>query len=213
MKFQTPSNSPSSSNREHWLETAINHMRPWYESDPVSLPIPTKLYISTGFPSTRALAKKNPRIGECWNPNSSKDGNPHIYISPLLADGIDVLACLVHELIHAGGISGHKNDFKRPAIALGLTGKMTATAPGEELVGRLNALLLDLGPYPHAQLFPSLRPAKKQSTRLLKATCEDCESIIRLSNKVIEYPGLPTCACGGEFQLGIESSKLDWGDV
>ncbi len=185
--------------REQWLQAAISRLRPAYPK--VGLTLPQTLHVSVGFPSTRALSARNRRIGECWTPRASRDGNPHVFISPLIEEGREVLAILVHELIHASGIANHRKDFARPATSLGLTGKMTCTTAGPELTERLNALLTKLGPYPHSAISALDRPTKKQGTRLLKAQCEDCEAIIRLTAKVVEDPGLPTCACGGEFYL------------
>lgn len=191
---------PISTTREQWLQSAISDLRP--DIKHAGLILPRIVHVSIGFPSTRALSTSSRRrIGECWQGEASRDGNPHIYISPVIEHGSEVLGALIHELIHAAGIRGHKGDFKRPALALGLEGKMTSTVPGPDLTYRLNALIKSLGKYPHNVLDPHVRPTKKQSTRLLKATCEDCEAIIRVTGKLCLDPGLPTCACGGLFEL------------
>lgn len=190
---------PISPTREQWLQSAISDLRP--DIKHAGLILPRIVHVSIGFPSTRALVSSRRRLGECWQGEASRDGNPHIYISPVIESGTEVLAALIHELVHAAGIRGHMADFKRPALALGLTGKMTSTVPGPDLTSRLNDLIRQLGKYPHNVLDPQVRPTKKQSTRLLKATCEECEAIIRVTGKVVNDPGLPTCACGGMFEL------------
>lgn len=197
----TSNTSSSGDLREPWLQSAISRLRPAYAK--VGLTLPATIHVSVGFPSTRALSSSKRRIGECWMSAASRDGNPHIFISPLIETGTEALACLVHELIHASGIKNHRADFARPATLLGLTGKMASTVAGPELTERLNALLSKLGPYPHAPISTLDRPTKKQSTRLLKATCGECDCIIRLTAKVVDDPGLPTCACGGQFQLEL----------
>ena len=70
---------------------------------------------------------------------------------------------------------------------------MTATEAGEELKGRLNALVEQLGEYPHALLTES---GKKQSTRMIKCECYSCGYIARTSSKWIEEAGAPICPCG-----------------
>lgn len=187
--------------REQWLQSAISRLRLAYTH--IGLTLPPTIHVSVGFPSSRALSARKRVLGECWHPQASKDNCSQIYLSPLIPDGVSLLAALIHELIHACGISGHREDFGKPARLLGLTGKMTCTVPGPELTERLNALITKIGPCPHPALSASDRPTKKQSTRLLKAVCDECECIIRLSAKVVDDPGLPTCACGGQFDLEL----------
>lgn len=188
--------------REPWLQSAISRLRPAYSH--VGLTLPPTIHVSVGFPSSRGLSSSNRVLGECWHPHTSQDGYPQVFLSPLIPDSLSILAGLVHELIHAAGIKGHGADFAKPAHKLGLTGKMTHSIPGPELTVRLNAIIDKIGPCPHPALSPSDRPTKKQSTRLLKATCDECECIIRLTAKVVDDPGLPTCACGGQFHLELE---------
>lgn len=121
--------------REEWLQKATQHLRAAVEG--AGLALPETIHVSVGFPSVHALRAAKQRIGECWAAKCSADGNPQIYVSPLIADGARVLDVLLHELIHATGIGGHRASFKRPAVALGLTGKMTATEVTPELQGRL----------------------------------------------------------------------------
>lgn len=149
--------------------------------------------ISTGFPSKGAGRGNKQTIGQCWDATTIKDNICQIYISPVLIDPVKVLGVLVHELVHAavGCKCGHKAPFRKAALALGLTGKMTATEESPELVERLTALAARLGPYPHAALDPTGR--KKQTTRMLKAECAPCAYIVRLSRKMIEGLGCPIC--------------------
>lgn len=203
-----PPMDPTPGYREDWLHRGLIALRPSLHSS--GLHLPDLIHISVGFPSTKGLAKTGRVIGECWGASSSSDKAPHIFISPLIAEGVRALDVLVHELIHASGVPGHRADFKKLALAVGLTGKMTATEAGPGLKERLNAIIGGgLGDYPHAALSPEDRPTKKQTTRLLKAECEDCGSIIRVTQKVVDCPGLPTCACGGGF--GLEGVRDEGG--
>lgn len=186
--------------REEYLTRAITVMRPWFAK--AGAAIPDKIRVAVGFPSKRALSVKRRRVGECWCPSASKDGANEVFISPFLGNGVEALAVLVHELTHAAvGIHvGHKGAFRKTAVAVGLTGKMTATSPSPELMERLNALAAKIGDYPHAALDPTKGPIKKQTTRMVKAECEDCGYTIRTTRKWIEQ-GLPTCVCGGAFEV------------
>lgn len=163
--------------------------------------------VTCGWPSVKAMARSNRRVGECWTPESCGDGSTYqIFISPVLdvpveEDGYGVLPCLAHELVHAvvGTAAGHKGRFKEVARAIGLEGKLTATFAGEELAYYLGILADDLGAYPHSKLDARHRPTKKQTTRMIKAICANCGYTIRVARSWIEV-GLPTCHCGEVFK-------------
>lgn len=186
--------------REQWLEAAIDRMRPWFAS--IGHALPTKVRASIGFPSRMAFSLKTRRVGECWAASAAADGSSQIFITPLEGNSVKALDTLVHELVHAavGTEHGHKGAFKRAALAIGLTGKMRSSEAGPELIERLNALTMELGAYPHSALNPAARTTKKQSTRMIKARCGDCPYIIRTTAKWVAV-GLPTCHCGGEFEV------------
>ena len=150
--------------------------------------------VSCGFPGGGSARK---RIGECWS-TASADGVSQVFVSPILADPVDVLATLAHELVHAFDDckSGHKGAFTRIARAVGLTGKMTATVAGPELAETLKAIAADLGDYPHKAI--KLGAIKVQSTRMRKVLCEVDGYTLRTTTKWLEF-GLPTCPCGAEM--------------
>lgn len=184
--------------REQWLEQATEMLRGGIFKDaearlPVgSTAIIPPVRVSVGFPGGGSARK---RIGECWNGKASDDGIPQVFISPVLSDSVRVLDVLVHEVIHAiVPDAGHKAPFKRIAVAVGLTGKMTATVAGPELEARLKTMVTTLGEYPHAKI--NLSSRKKQTTRMLKLECKSCGFICRASQKAIDEHGIPTCACG-----------------
>lgn len=199
------------STREQWLLAATALFRDWFTDAGHSLP--PLIRVSTGFPSRNALSNRNRAIGQCWPLEASSDGSVHIFISPVIADPLRVSDVLIHELCHAAdnGKSGHKGEFKRIALSMGLVGKMTCTEASPELVRRLDvAVGKQLGEYPHAALDPKLSPVKKQTTRLLKALCGDseCGYTIRVTQKWIDDAGLPVCPCGERF-VQEESEKED----
>jgi hypothetical protein len=185
--------------REDWLTARITDLRPWFTAQ--ALTVPDGVRVSCGWPSTKALSNRRKRIGECWPETSSADGHHELFISPAIAEPVEVVAVLIHELIHAtvGCKHGHKKEFSRAARALGLVKPWTATTAGPELTERLNALISTVPAYPHAVLTANtLR--KKQSTRLLKAGCSDCGYVIRVTQRWADT-GLPTCVCGSEMEL------------
>jgi hypothetical protein len=184
--------------REEWLSLATDRMRLGMFKRCNSV-VP-EVRLSVGFPGgARTSARK--AIGQYWPSQAARDGVPQVFISPVLEAPGDVLATLVHELVHAvHPTAGHKGPFKALALALGLTGKMTATVAGPGLEVQLRVLAEELGPYPHGKL--SLADRKKQTTRMLKVSCPSCpDYVARMSRKAIEI-GLPTCPCGEQMVEG-----------
>ena len=178
-------------NREEWLQKAVA-LAAKELFGPEGHKIP-EVRVSCGFPSKSALGARR-KIGECWWPQ--KDKLHHIFISPTLEDPSDVLATLVHELVHvvAGKEAGHKAPFKKVALAVGLEGKMTATHAGEGLERVLKRWSRTLGKYPHSSLEGSTRLKKTEKCRQLKAECSGgCGYIIRVSRLWMEEAGLPMC--------------------
>ena len=195
--------------REDWLQQMIELLRLDFERIEASLP--EKIRVSCGFPSKSALASTKRRIGECWGVESSEDQSYQVFISPLLKESIEVLATLVHELVHcAVGIEcKHRGRFPKVAKTIGLEGKMTQTIAGEALVVRLKQLIETLGDYPHARLMATNKP-KTQTTRMLKVVCKECGCVVRMTRKWLDDAGVPTCGCGGEMEEdGTEDAEIE----
>jgi hypothetical protein len=180
--------------REEYLIKASEHIKDIVFTN-YTIP---KFKISTGFTGTKKGLKA---IGSCWRAEASEDNVAQIFISPVIDDTIEVLGVLIHEIIHAiYPDSGHKGLFRKAALDVGLEGKMTATTVGAELKERLNALVENIGLYPHAKLNPSQSGIKKQGTRLLKCAC-DCGYNVRITKQWIEI-ALPICPlCKDEMVL------------
>lgn len=180
--------------REAWLEKAVETLRPWliFSGSP---------RVSIGFPKG-GRGKGNTVIGQCWPQALAADGRTQIFVSPILATADEVLAVLLHELIHhkVGCKVGHKAPFRREMAHVGLEGKATATVPGAQCAAVLARYAADLGPFPHAPLSP-VTGIKKQTTRLLKASCKGCGCIVRITRQWSGPEGelLPFCGfCGIE---------------
>ena len=58
---------------------------------------------------------------------------------------------------------------------------------------RLNAILEKLPEYPHAQVMPD--DGKKQSTRLIKVICTECDNVARQAKTPFLTYGLVCGAC------------------
>ena len=176
--------------REEWLTRLALKLRPTFEQCGVQH-IP-RFRVSCGLPSGRAFSKGNRIVGECFSSVCSADHTNEIFVSPTVSDSLEVGGILIHEMIHAivGTQEGHKGRFLRLARAVGLKGKPTATIPGESLVRRLNALIGELGSYPHAPL--SLLQIKKDGTRLIKVARPACGYTVRATRKWLEI-GSPIC--------------------
>lgn len=179
----------TSGNREEWLRDLVDALRDRYDGE-----LPETVHVSVGF-SSKGIRSKT--IGECWHGAASSDHNPHVFIHPMISDGVDVAAVLVHELVHACRPDAkHGPAFKQMATRLGLTGKMTATVPSDELRASLAEVVKDIGPYPHPQLAGGISSSgPKQTTRMLKLECPECGYLVRTSSKWLEV-GLPMCPDG-----------------
>ena len=187
--------------REQWLGSLVDALRPTFAG--LGSPLPDRVRVSCGWPSKSALSSKARRIGEAWSARCSEDGAHETFLSPALADPVEVGAVLVHELVHhAVGVEhGHRAPFARLAKAVGLLGPMRATSAGPELRERLHALAESIGPYPHGALVAG-NGRKKQATRMLKVACAECGCLVRMTRQWLDTVGAPTCACGGAMAEG-----------
>jgi hypothetical protein len=189
--------------REAWLVAMIEALRPHFEANGGT--VPANVRIACGWPSARALSGSNGSrtIGQCWHAAASKDGTVEIFVSPYLDEPMRIAGVVAHELCHAilGEGVGHKGPFKKLAKAIGLEGKMTATTEGPIFIAAVQPLLDLLGPYPHASLDGSNR--KKQTTRLLKASCTECGYTVRVTKRWVDDVGAPYCPVHGEMSVDM----------
>ena len=193
--------------REEWLVYGVELLqdRVFKQAD---LEIPKDVKVACGFPSSNAKAGKNQAIGVCHPRSHSEDKVNEIFINPCESDSLRVLDVLAHELIHAidDCKNGHKKPFKDMAVAIGLTGKMTATVASPELEEILQKMVVEIGKYPHAKIDTSQK--KKQTTRQKKVECSSCEGIFYTSRKHLQalsdYSPCPFCSEEGSlvFETG-----------
>ena len=186
--------------REEWFEQAIDRVQSGLDMASLNIPqaIPPKaVRVSCGWPSRRATARKNRRLGECWPFDSTPDGIPQIFISPAEKDSAKVLGILVHELGHAyfKKGTGHRSVWKKLMAEVGY--EYPANAPGPVLAERLNAVVAELGEYPHEALDPNTTQ-KKQTTRLRLWVCR-CAPPVRVRVASDEFQA-KCLICGDEFE-------------
>ena len=179
--------------RETWLTTAARGpIAGLFKAKGVTIPDAFKrVRVSVGFPLG---ARTTSAIGQCWYPSASADGMHEVFVSPVIDDASRALDVLAHELCHvaAGSSAQHGTAFKRLAHAVGLTGKMKATTAGPEFTAWAKGALGELGKYPHGALNVARSPRKKQTTRLIKVSCPDCDYTVRVTRSWLDI-GLPIC--------------------
>ena len=187
--------------REQWLTAAAARLSVLFTEQRHRPEGFSNLRVSCGFPSVRAMSSKNRAIGQAWQVEASSDKTAEVFVSPCLDDPVQVLGVLAHELVHvATPGEGHKKAFSSMGREIGLEGKPTSMSPGAELTERLNTEFVEaLGPYPHGKLSGTVRGAKKQGTRMIKAWCEQTDYTVRLSQKWIDTYGPPVCPCCREI--------------
>lgn len=180
--------------REQWLMAAVDVFRDWFAEE--ETPLPDKVRLSVGY----AKGAKTNTIGWCYRKSAAEDEIHQIYISPTLTDPVDVLATELHELCHAA-TDGHGHDkvFGKIARALGLTGKMTATVPSDDLKKELAEIAVGLGTYPHAKLTHVVTYKGKHNKYQTKLLCSVCGfDIPSVSRKKLDEFGAPE-HCGEEM--------------
>lgn len=173
-------------NREEYLIKATTELGYLFDRYDLELP---PVAVSCSWPGG---GSPNKRIGECWPRSRSAAGINEIFISPAIEDGVGALEILAHELIHAVDDCehGHKGPFVAMMKKIGLEGKPTATHAGERLHEELTEIVELLGEYPHKKVTPA---GPKQKSRQLKASCDECGAVWRMSSKWLELA--TTCPC------------------
>ena len=183
--------------REQWLLKLAKRMEVLLFK-PAGATLPA-YRVTCGWPSGRALLRKNRSTGQCFDASCSGDKTTELIVSMYIDDPMKAAGILAHEMVHAvvGNEAGHGAIFKQVALAIGLEGKMISTVAGECFIILIDVVLGKLGPYPHASVdFDKM--AKKQTTRMIKVVCSCSEYTVRMSRKWINDAGCPGCAVCGE---------------
>ncbi len=175
--------------REEWLIKLAKKLEILFQENGAELP---KYRVTCGFPSAGGLSARNRSIGQCWSRSASADQTTEMIIGITQDDSMKVAGVLAHEMIHAavGLECGHRGPFRKLALAIGLEGKMTKTTESEAFKQRVQPMLDELGPYPHAKIDATNR--KKQTTRNLKVECKSCGYRVSTTSKWLKV-AIPTC--------------------
>lgn len=146
-------------NREQWLNEAVVELdKAFFE--PRLLKFEHEIRISTGW--CRGSKKA---IGQCWSHEVSSGKFSEIFISPELDTSVEVLATVLHEMIHAhlGLDKKHGKEFKALVREFGLAGRVTETfaEDGSALFEQLFEIGKKIGQFPHSKLNPRNKEVPK----------------------------------------------------
>ena len=157
--------------REWWLFEAAKFLLEMMQAVGMAT---VSVRVSCGWPSRGGLGKGPHVIGQCFPQEVCADGVSQIFISPRIAESMQVLGTLLHELIHAtvGCKYGDRKEFSQAARMLGLVGPPTATEVGPELAQVLGVFVTQMGPYPHAPIVMQQKPKVGSRLRLYECQCE-----------------------------------------
>jgi hypothetical protein len=189
-------------NREEWLHTATEKLRPLLEEHGAQLP--QKLQISVGFPKASKNAAGR-AIGQCWGKTATENGTTHVFVCPTLgSDMVMVLAVLLHELVHAavGVECKHRGLFAKTMRALGYQGKLTMVSTELITVGLKTVLEQHaqvLGTYPHDVVHVPLKPQREKSLNIVLKSTLDEKYKIGMKRDLWEEKGAPLDPWGTEM--------------
>lgn len=135
-------------NREAWLTAMAERMAPRFAE--LGFPLP-KFRVSIGFTSGGMNSRAN---AEVWSDKASADGYFEILIRPDVDSSAYAAALLAHELTHAavGLKEGHRGNFKKVMMLIGMTKPFTSTVPTPRFDEWVKPFLDELGELPHGRL-------------------------------------------------------------
>jgi len=158
----------------------------------------SNVVVTVGWPASRGLGRYA-RMGDAYEIN----GMAQVYLSPRLADAVEVLGELTHQLAHvAVGVEhGHRMPWRRlveelGGVVLGDRHSVRWLRPRRQ---QFSELARTLGEYPHEA--PPARLGVRdrvQTTRHLRVACGRCGYLVYVTRTWLRR-GLPTCVCGGKF--------------
>lgn len=193
--------------REEWLKRAVRAMRPLLRKADIKMR--AKWQVSVSLASSRSA------IGQCWYEMASASGKTaNIFVCPTVADPVDVLGVLLHEMIHAALPHGvhHGPKFAKACKQIGLEGKPTHATPGPALKSELARLAAFLGKYPHDPM-TNIRGGKKGGKGgywPVYCSPADARYRVQVSQRAIDEFGPPTCPITGEDMVPAVGRAPKW---
>jgi hypothetical protein len=180
--------------REYWLQRAVAFLIDHMVRCGLARVV---VRVSCGWPSRGGLGQRQAVIGQCFAPQVCADGVSQIFISPRIADSIEVLGTLLHELVHAsvGVQQKHLAPFSQAARKVGLVGPPTATVVGPSLRPLLQQYVEQVGTYPHAAITPQIKGKVGSRLRLYECHCQPPVKV-RVAHDEFQARCL---VCGGVF--------------
>lgn len=161
--------------REAWLRACLTRVTAGW---PVGSDLPENTRISVGFPQ-KARGRGAGRVIESYEPAQSEGGNWEIFVSPTMADSLEVARAVAME---AARIATRRSPTAREIETLG---------------ERARRVCETLPPYPHTALkvgaaAPGKVPAERPGSRLIKVTCPGCDYTMRITRKWLRVK-VPVC--------------------
>jgi len=168
------------SRHDAWLAEFVEFSRPWYSQVGVLLPYVVHIAAGWGYDNNRHA--EGPHIpSHLVSGTSTEDGNPQIFVSPVLADDAAVAAAVHHQLVHTvfDPDPRHLAEFRDACRRIGLEGRPTEPVLGDELRGQLDAFIAEHGRYPAPPMGVLVAPVvgtvpAKQTTRWVTVYCPVC---------------------------------------
>lgn len=195
--------------REGWLTAGAAELGKLL-FEPNNFELPSKLRASCGFCGGAKT------IGLCVAPECADDKATHLFVDPVLANPVEVLAVLVHEMCHAhcraiGLDCGHKGKFKKCIRVVGLEGKATATyaQEGSELHGILQEVSVTLGDYPHSPVRRKQKPKKPHAWVSYVSVGHEEDYVVRANKNTVKEFGPPKDPWGEEMVLKDPTAEED----
>ncbi|MEE4109514.1 MAG: hypothetical protein V2I24_09215 [Halieaceae bacterium] len=165
--------------------------------------------VACGWPIGSRAGARRGIAGQCFARSASAAGLAEVFISPRLYEGPQVLATLLHELLHAVDDcrDGHRGRFAAMARAVGFVAPLTELHLTDALTAELAEMAELLPPYPHAALDVNAG-RKKQGTRMVKVECGACGFLFRTTAKHLAAldESSPCPACHQTESLLIDGS-------
>ena len=187
---------------EEWLTAAGDTLRPAI-AQALGIQIPVPRY-TVGFP---AQGRKSNTLGETYPMSASRDGVNEIIIRITLTDPVEILGVLAHELIHVAMDCryGHGKRFTAHFNRFGFIGSPVGHTMSPDLRIKMAGLASALGEYPRREGLNEAAVNSKQTTRMLKATCQTCGMVYRTTQKWIDLAAHINCgdrSCAGPVIIG-----------